>query len=123
MSGSSSMQACSHCGAVLPEGMPQSRCPRCLMAQVIKPTQAGGQPDALRDQAHTLKGVSANVAARGVSAAAAALEHAVRAGESIRLPALIRALEGQLAEVATAIAAWRREGKSAPGGNDAPPVA
>ncbi|MBX7207799.1 MAG: protein kinase [Verrucomicrobiaceae bacterium] len=47
MSGSSSMQACSHCGAVLPEGMPQSRCPRCLMAQVIKPTQAGGQPSAI----------------------------------------------------------------------------
>ena len=91
--------------------------------EALHAAQAGGQPDALRDQAHTLKGVSANVAARGVSAAAAALEHAVRAGESIRLPALIRALESQIAEVATAIAAWRREGKSAPGGNDAPPAA
>src|SRR4051794_33705911 len=33
-------QFCSHCGAVLPPGVPESQCPRCLMAQIIEPTQA-----------------------------------------------------------------------------------
>lgn len=36
--------ACSHCGSTLPPGMTESQCPRCLMAQVIAPTQDGASP-------------------------------------------------------------------------------
>jgi hypothetical protein len=32
---------CTHCGSALPADVPESQCPRCLMAQIIEPTQAG----------------------------------------------------------------------------------
>ncbi|MCP5559493.1 MAG: serine/threonine protein kinase [Verrucomicrobiaceae bacterium] len=32
---------CPHCGSVLPDDVPEPHCPRCLMAQIIEPTQAG----------------------------------------------------------------------------------
>ena len=41
MSDSSSTTTCSHCGNVLPANLPESQCPRCLMAQIIAPTQDG----------------------------------------------------------------------------------
>jgi len=39
---SSPISLCSHCDAPLPEGVPESQCPRCLLAQVIEPTRADG---------------------------------------------------------------------------------
>lgn len=41
MSQNSPTPACSHCGATLPPSVPESQCPRCLMAQALMPTQAG----------------------------------------------------------------------------------
>ncbi|MCB1225939.1 MAG: serine/threonine protein kinase [Verrucomicrobiales bacterium] len=39
-----SPSTCSHCGATLPEGVTEEQCPRCLMAQIMEPTQAGTVP-------------------------------------------------------------------------------
>ncbi len=39
MSASSPDKNCPHCGSALPAGVPESQCPRCLMAQIIAPTQ------------------------------------------------------------------------------------
>lgn len=41
MSASSAERTCPHCGSALPADVPESQCPRCLMAQIIEPTQAG----------------------------------------------------------------------------------
>lgn len=41
MSDFSGVPTCSHCGSPLPDGVPESGCPRCLMAQIIEPTRAG----------------------------------------------------------------------------------
>jgi tRNA A-37 threonylcarbamoyl transferase component Bud32 len=41
MSTSSPDRTCPHCGSALPADVPESQCPRCLMAQIIEPTQAG----------------------------------------------------------------------------------
>ena len=41
MSPSSPDRTCPHCGSALPADIPESQCPRCLMAQIIEPTQAG----------------------------------------------------------------------------------
>jgi serine/threonine protein kinase len=41
MNDSDSASLCSHCGAALPTGLSESQCPRCLMAQIIAPTQQG----------------------------------------------------------------------------------
>lgn len=38
---SSATSFCPHCAAVLPAGVSASECPRCLMAQIIEPTQLG----------------------------------------------------------------------------------
>ncbi len=32
---------CPDCGATVPRDAPEGQCPRCLMAQIIEPTQAG----------------------------------------------------------------------------------
>ncbi|MGV3659379.1 MAG: hypothetical protein ACO1TE_04320, partial [Prosthecobacter sp.] len=40
MSDSSSSSHCQQCGAATPNA-PEGLCPRCLMAQVMQPTQAG----------------------------------------------------------------------------------
>lgn len=45
MNPSSSVQTCSHCGSTLPAG--GSQCPRCLMAQIMEPTQADNQTSAI----------------------------------------------------------------------------
>lgn len=42
MSESQPGHTCSYCGTVLPHGVPESQCPRCVMAQIIQPTQDGG---------------------------------------------------------------------------------
>lgn len=47
MSESSTTRTCTHCGSALPPGVQQSQCPRCLMAQIIEPTQAGDTPPTL----------------------------------------------------------------------------
>lgn len=47
MNSSSSIQTCSHCGSTLPVGIPESQCPRCLMAQIMEPTQADNQTTAI----------------------------------------------------------------------------
>ena len=47
MSESSPAIPCSHCGSMLPAGVPESQCPRCLMAQIIEPTQTGSAADSL----------------------------------------------------------------------------
>ncbi len=41
MSDSSTARQCPDCGARLPADAPGGQCPRCLMAQIIEPTQAG----------------------------------------------------------------------------------
>lgn len=41
MSESSQPVRCTHCGAILPPGVPENQCPSCLMAQVLLPTQMG----------------------------------------------------------------------------------
>lgn len=33
--------ACPNCGSALPAGVPAGQCPRCLMAQILDPTQGG----------------------------------------------------------------------------------
>ncbi len=43
MNESTPSPTCSHCGTPLPEGVPESQCPRCLLAQVLEPTQAGDE--------------------------------------------------------------------------------
>lgn len=40
MNDSASVSTCSHCGSSLPPDVPECQCPRCLMAQIIDPTQA-----------------------------------------------------------------------------------
>ena len=47
MSTSSPISTCPHCGSALPADVPESQCPRCLMAQIIEPTQAGDQAAAI----------------------------------------------------------------------------
>lgn len=47
MSESSTTRTCTHCGSALPPGVQESQCPRCLMAQIIEPTQAGNTPPPL----------------------------------------------------------------------------
>lgn len=41
MSSSSPDRTCPYCSSALPANVPESQCPRCLMAQIIEPTQAG----------------------------------------------------------------------------------
>lgn len=41
MSTSSPDRTCPHCGTPLPADVPECQCPRCLMAQIIEPTQYG----------------------------------------------------------------------------------
>ncbi|MBL9146237.1 MAG: protein kinase [Verrucomicrobiaceae bacterium] len=39
MSTASTSRLCSHCGTALPADVPESHCPRCLMAEAMQPTQ------------------------------------------------------------------------------------
>ncbi|MBL9117778.1 MAG: protein kinase [Verrucomicrobiaceae bacterium] len=41
MTDSSHAPKCLDCGALIPQDAPASQCPRCLMAQIMEPTQAG----------------------------------------------------------------------------------
>jgi serine/threonine protein kinase len=41
MSTSTPDRTCPHCDSTLPDDVPESQCPRCLMAQIIEPTHAG----------------------------------------------------------------------------------
>lgn len=43
MSHSTPFQICPDCGAPVPADAPEGQCPRCLMAQIIEPTQAGDE--------------------------------------------------------------------------------
>ena len=47
----SSSKLCQQCGASMPADAPEGLCPRCLMAQIVEPTQMG--PDVPRTPAPT----------------------------------------------------------------------
>lgn len=41
MNDSSPTRTCPHCNSPLPDGVPESQCPRCLLEKVLEPTQVG----------------------------------------------------------------------------------
>ncbi|OIQ91288.1 sensory/regulatory protein RpfC [mine drainage metagenome] len=65
-----------------------------------------GALEAIRFQAHSLKGMAASVAADGLAARAADLEQAARAGDAGRARALIAALPAAWEEARAALAQW-----------------
>jgi PAS domain S-box-containing protein len=74
----------------------------------LRQAQLRGDADAMRALAHSLKGASAQIGARGMADLCVQIESVVRGGDVGTLPALVAALEAEYATVAVLLRDERR---------------
>ncbi|MCL2497621.1 MAG: Hpt domain-containing protein [Symbiobacteriaceae bacterium] len=72
----------------------------------LRAAVASGIPDQIRMEAHTLKGVAANLSLAGLSNKAADLDHAVKDGHMDQVAALMQIIEESYAITMTEVAAY-----------------